>query len=314
MRIVWPGSGRVALALVVVVPAVMAYPWHTQTQRWALGVAAAVVLALFGWWRGLHLTTILWRRLVLATRTRRREHGALQPVEHSGTDARTTMVLRVMAAGAEELPVDLITGYLDRYGVRCETVRLTTRDTPAGRTMWIGLTMSARANLTALQARSTTIPLRETADLTARRFADELREHGWAVTSADLNIPDMLGPHVTEHWRAVADGQSGYLAAYGVDGDSAPDSLAALRSHGFDELWTAAEVSRGGIAMACAIRTPDLPDAGAPVEGLVLRRGGQWAALHALIPTSTKALDAEVSEVDSHSVLRWMVNGAAVRS
>ncbi|OYN76085.1 type VII secretion protein EccE [Mycolicibacterium sphagni] len=291
----------------------MAYPWHTEPHRWAFAVAAAVVLALFGSWRGLHVTTILMRRLVLLRRKQRRERGAHQLVEQIGADARTTVVLRVVDAGAQDLPVDLIAGYLDRYGVRCESVRLTSRDTAIGRTTWIGLTMSAAANLTALQARSTRIPLRKTADLTARRLADELRERGWAVTATDLKIPDMLGPQVTEHWRAVADGQSGYVAAYGVDGDSVPESLAALRSHGFGEVWTAVELSRGGVAVACAIRTPNLPGAAAPADGLVLRRGAQRDALRALIPSSTRSLDADVSEVDRRSIARWMANGAPVR-
>jgi hypothetical protein len=59
-----PGSGRITLALLAVVPAVMAYPWRTPREQWVLGIAVAVVILLFGWWGGLHFTTICaaaWR-------------------------------------------------------------------------------------------------------------------------------------------------------------------------------------------------------------------------------------------------------------
>ena len=57
-----PGSGRITLALLAVVPAVMAYPWRSPREQWVLGIAVAVVILLFGWWGGLHFTTILRRR------------------------------------------------------------------------------------------------------------------------------------------------------------------------------------------------------------------------------------------------------------
>lgn len=325
MRILLPGTGRVALALLAVVPAVMAFPWQSQSDRWTLAMAAAVVLVLFAWWRGLHVTTIVRRRVAISLRRGPRvcrERGAHHLMDHADADARTTVVLRVLDGVDRDVPLDLVRGYLDRYGVRCESVRITSRDTPAGRTTWIGMNLSAAANLAALQARSSTIPLRETAEVGLRRLADQLREQGWAVTISDLAIPDLLGPEATEHWRAVADAK-GYLAAYsltahGQTTGSLPDVLRELRTGDWDELWTAIEMSRAGLAASCAIRTPGMPGAAPPLAGLTLRRGTQWDALHAMIPTSTKPLDAETLPVDGRpssegpSAVRWPADGCSV--
>lgn len=310
MKILLPGTGRVALALLAVVPAAMAYPWQAESGRWTLGVAAIVVLVLFGWWRGLHLTTIVRRRLALWFRTGRHEKTH-QTADRADADARTTVALRVLDGPDSGLPLDLIRGYLDRYGVRCESLRVTSRDTGAGRTTWIGLTMSARANLVALQSRSPNIPLRETAAITLRRLADHLREHGWSLTTADLDIPDLPGPQAREHWRAVAD-TNGYLAAYSLADESLPEVLDELWSYEWDELWTAIEMSEAGLAAGCAIRTGQMPAAMPPLAGLISRRGTQWEALRALAPTSTKPLDAESLPTDGLPAVRWPANGYPV--
>ncbi len=340
MSLVVPGPGRVSLVLLAVVPAGMAYPWHTLPQRWALGVAVGVIILLFGWWRGLHLTTAVRRRIGLLLPGRHRDRRAYPVLEVTGADARTTVVLRVIDGGGRDIPFDLIAGYLDRYGVRCESVRVTSRDIPfdliagyldrygvrcesvrvtsrdtaTGRASWIGLTMSAASNLPALQARSTDIPLRRTAELTARRLADQLREFGWVVTGTDLDIPDLLGPRPREGWRAVADGSSGYVAAYSIGSDALAETLTALWSGGFDELWTAIELSGRGVAAACAIRTEQLPAPRAPLDGLTVRAGAQWAALCALVPESTAPLDAEVCAVAGRPAVRWKADGVAVRT
>lgn len=307
MRNLLPDTGRVALALLAVVPAAMAHPWQVQSGRWMLGVAVAVVLVLFGWWRGLHLTTIVQRRLAMVFRSGRHD-GAHQTLDHTDADARTTVALRVLDGAASGLPLDLLHGYLDRYGVRCEALRVTSRDTGAGRTTWISLTMSATANLAALQARSPRIPLRETAEITLRRLADHLREHGWSLTTADLAIPDLPGPQAREHWRAVAD-TGGYMAAYSLAANSLPDVLDELWAYEWDELWTAIEMSDAGLAAGCAIRTREMPAASPPLAGLIARRGTQWEALHALVPTSTKPLDAEILPAGWLSAVRWSANG-----
>jgi len=310
VRILLPDTGRVALALLAVVPAAMAYPWQAQSGRWMLGVAAAVVLVLFGWWRGLHLTTIVRRRLAMVFRSVRHD-GAHRTVDHADADVRTTVALRVLDGADSGLPLDLIRGYLDRYGVRCESLRVTSLDTGAGRTTWISVTMSATTNLVALQARSPKIPLRETAEITLRRLADHLREYGWSLTTTDLAIPDLPGPQAREHWRAVTD-TGGYVAAYSLAADSLPDVLNELWSYEWDELWTVIEMSAAGLAAGCAIRTAEMPTATPPLTGLISRRGTQRKALHALTPGSTSPLDAEKFPVSGLSAVRWPANGQPV--
>ena len=63
-----PGAARITLALLAVVPAAMAYPWQSTRAHWLLGIAALVVILLFGWWRGLHFTTLLRRRMAILGR------------------------------------------------------------------------------------------------------------------------------------------------------------------------------------------------------------------------------------------------------
>lgn len=309
MRILLPGPGRIALALLTAVPAGMAYPWSASHQRWALGIAVVVVLSLAGWWRGLHVTTILRRRMELKFRGGRA--GAHDLAEQVSADARTTVVLRILDGTSVDVPLDLVAGYLDRYGVRCDSVRVTSRDTETGRTTWIGMTLSVVSNIIALQARSVTIPLRETADITLRRLADELRELGFTLTASIGDIPDPLGPQAKERWRAVADGGSGHIAVYSIPAESLSATLNELWSRRFAELWTAIEFSAGGVAAACAIRTEDAPAVSPPVSGLASCRGRQWQALRALVPTSMTPLEAEVHPIGEVPLV-WPANSVAL--
>jgi type VII secretion protein EccE len=292
----WPGPGRITLALLAVVPAVMAYPWSSNRDYWLIGIAAVVVILLFGWWGGLHFTTILRRRLAMM---RRRNGLAAEPA----TGVRTTALLRVgpPADGQDELPLPLIARYLDCYGVRADTIRITSRDKVSdasdARQTWVGLTLSAVDNLEALQARSSRIPLQETAQVAARRLADHLRELGWeASTVAQDEVPQLLASATRETWSAVAEEGSNYVAAYQVSADDAlPHTLGAIRSHPARETWTALEIggepSRYTVAAACAFRTDEQPGAAAPLSGLTPQRGNHGPALMALDPLSTRRLD-----------------------
>ena len=295
-RPVWPGSGRITLALLAVVPAVLAYPWRTPRDYWVLGIAVAVVILLFGWWRGLHFTTILRRRIAIARRR------SLVPESDSGT--KTTVLLQVgpPASDSDVLPVPLLAGYLNRYGVRADTVRITSRDNASGTETWIGLTVSAADNLEALQARSSRIPLHETAQVAARRLADHLREIGWEANLVGMeDVPRLLAPACRETWRAVRQGASDYVAAYQINpDDSLPDTLNAIRTHPASESWTALEIAGSGesggrhtVAVAAAFRTDTQPGAAAPVSGLTPQRGNQLRALTALDPSSTQRLDGQ---------------------
>ncbi|MGZ4510887.1 MAG: type VII secretion protein EccE [Mycobacterium sp.] len=293
-----PGSGRIALALLVVAPAVLAYPWRTPRDYWVLGVAAAVLIVLFGWWRGLHFTTILRRRLAIM-----RRRGGFVPENGSATATpATTVLLRVgtPARDADVLPLPLIAGYLDRYGIRADKIRITSRDNASDtsrRQTWIALTVSAVDNLAALRARSARIPLHETAQVAARRLADHLREIGWeaGIVGSD-DVPRLLSPNARETWRGVQRGTSDYIAAYRVHVDDAlPDTLDAIRSRAARETCTALEIAgdpaRPTIAAACAFLTETPPPGGAPVAGLTPQRGNQRPALTAMDLLSTQRLD-----------------------
>ncbi|GAB2997040.1 type VII secretion protein EccE [Mycobacterium bourgelatii] len=295
-----PGSGRITLGLLAVVPAVMAYPWQSTRERWILGVAIAVVIVLFGWWRGLHFTTILRRRVAVLGR-----RSAPRP--EAGIDTRTTALLRIgpPASNGDVLPLPLIARYLDRYGVRADAIRITNRDTASGdRETWIGLILSAADNLAALQARSSQIPLHETAQVAARRLADHLREKGWeASTVGSDEVPEVIAPDARETWSAVRQSDSDYVAAYRVSVDSGlADRLTAIRSHPARETWTALEIASASgpgsqltVAAACAFRTDERPGGGVPVGGLTPQRGSQWSALLALDPLSTQRLDGHTT-------------------
>ena len=304
---VWPTSGRLTLALLAVVPAVMAYPWRSTRDYWLLGIAAVVVIVLFGWWRGLHFTTILRRRLAMMFHRRGRV------VPKSGSDTRTTALLRIgpPAGDQDVLPLPLIARYLNCYGIRADTIRITSRDTDTRET-WIGLTVSAADNLAALQARSSRIPLHETTQVAARRLADHLREIGWeASTSGPDDVPRLLEPAGRETWRGVQRG-SDYLAAYRVSAnDALPDTLDAIRSHPAREMWTALEIAGAGgsgthhtVAAACAFVTDTQPEGAAPLPGLTQQRGNHRPALMALDLFSTQRLDGHTDA--PADLLTWL--------
>lgn len=305
-----PGSGRITLALLAIVPAVMAYPWRSPRDYWLIGIAVAVLIVLFGWWRGLYFTTILRRRLAIMTRG---NEFIPEPV----SDTSTTALLRVGASDGDSdvLPLPLIAQYLDRYGIRVDKIRITSRDNASDasrRETWIGLTISATDNLAALRARSAVIPLHETAQVAVRRLADHLREIGWeATTVASDDIPRLLTSSARERWRGVQRGVSDYLAAYQINVDGAlAQTLDEIRSHPALETCTALEIAGDGthmtIAAACAFQTDTPPDSSTPVAGLTPQRGNHWPALTALDLLSTQRLDGHTeAPVDLLARLDW---------
>ena len=301
-----PGSGRLALALLAVVPAVMAYPWRSPREQWVLGIAVAVVILLFGWWGGLHFTTILRRRLAMLRR----------PGHETRSPAWTTALLRLGPPTDDHgvLPLPLIAGYLNRYGIRADTIRITSRinasnatDAAGPRQTWIALTVSAADNLAALRARSSAIPLHETTRVAVRRLADHLREVGWEATVSEPDVvPRLLDSAGRESWRAVQAG-SGYLAAYRVSADDAlPETLDAILSQQTRETWVALEIAEGTVAVGCALLTDEQPPAAAPLSGLTAQRGNQRPALAALDLLSTERLDGHTGvSADLMQRLDW---------
>jgi type VII secretion protein EccE len=302
-------TARIAIASLFIVPAAMAYPWPSTADRWLLGIAVFAVVVLFVWWRGLFVTTMIRRRLAMWGRRNRAEG-----LHHSSAD--TTVLLRVDPSEPDVLPLRLIAGYLDRYGIRCDKVRITSRDTAGNRTTWIGLTLRAADNLAALRARSPRIPLRDTAEVAARRLADHLRENGWAVAVVDTAVPP-TDSSAKETWGGLRDG-SGYVAAYRVGVDRLPETLAEVWALPSPETWTALEITGTatdpGIAVVCTIRSGDKPGAAAPNAGLTLLRGRQRPAIDALNPLSLDRLDAKPVPLSEGLLtdLRWPLEARAL--
>ncbi|WP_445168187.1 type VII secretion protein EccE [Mycolicibacterium sp. Dal123E01] len=278
------GAGRLTIILLAVVSAVLAYPWRSTNDRWALGIAIAVVLVSLLWWRGYFLTTIVGRRLRVLLH-RKPINAAPADLHWAGGDAVATVLVRVDGSD-RELPADILTGYLDRYGVRSDSVRVTTHTTATDATTWIGLTFSGARNLDALQARSAQIPLRATAESAARRLINHLREIGWTATLADPEqVPDLVAADARERWQSVSDAR-GYLTTYAA---KAPEALAAVSSAAA-EVWTVVEIAGtpplAQVRAAAAIRTEERPKGPAPLPGLVPIPGRQASALAALHPLS----------------------------
>ncbi|MCV7350382.1 type VII secretion protein EccE [Mycobacterium parmense] len=310
-----PGRGRITLALLAVVPAVMAYPWNSTRDYWVLGTCAVVLILLFGCWRGLYVTTILRRRLAIMGRS-----GSFVPEPGDGTSTTALLRLGAPIGDTDVLPLPLIAGYLDRYGIRADKIRVTFRDNPtdaARRETWIGLTVSAADNLAALQARSPQIPLHETTEVAARRLADHLRQLGWEATMvADDDVPRLLSPNTRESWRGVQRGESDYMAAYSIRVDDAlPETLDAIHSYPARETCTALEIAgdrtHNTIAAACAFLTDTPPGGGAPLTGLAPQRGIHQPALMRLDLLSTQRLDGHtVAPADLLQRLRLHTPGA----
>lgn len=280
-------TSRIALAALFVVPAAMAYPWQSTTDRWLLGVAVAAVIVLFAWWRGAFVTAMVAHRFAVWRRNRRRGRTRSTP------PTRTTMLLRVEPESADrDLPRDVLAGYLDRYGLRADALRITSGGSAAGRGTWIGLTLDATDNLAALQARSSSIPLQETAQTAIRRLRDHLREVGYHTSVVDpADVPSF--PAGKETWRGLRT-ESGYLAAYriAVD-DQLEQRLSQIWAQGLGETWTTVELSGSAaqptIAASCALFTAERPRT-APLSGLTAQRGRHGPALDALHPTSVQRL------------------------
>lgn len=311
MTILLPAASRITVVVTAVVATAMTYPWEIGFERWVLGSAAVLVVVVLGQWRGLYLTTIARRRLRLLLR-RAGKAVTHQAVDQTDSDVVTTVILQ-MTEGRGFLPLDVVVGYLDRFGIRAQAVRITSRDTAADRTTWIGLTISAAANLPALQARSSCVPLRGVAEATLRRLADELRGHGLTLTTSEINVPDLVGAEMEECWRAVADGGRGFMAAYAISTRPLPEVLDRVWLGRVGEMWTAVEITARGIASACAIRTERMPAAASTTKGLRSQRGIQAEALARLDPMSTKSLGVEVFPMESLETFRWSLSGVGPR-
>ena len=310
-----PGPARIALVLLAATPALMANPWETTAQRWALAVGVIVTILLLGWWRGLHFTTIARRRLAML-----RSRGGAHTDRRDAAGARATAALRITASAAgNAVPLELIASYLNRYGLRADAVRITSRAGARTTDTWIGLTYTAAPNLAALQARSASIPLQRTVDIAVRRLADHLREIGWdTAVVADDEIPSLIDANAREAWRSVVDGSGDHVAAYQVAIDAAlADTISRIQAVNANETWTVLEVAEQDgqqtIAAACALRTGSAPDGGAPLAGLLPQQGNHRNALLGLHPLSGIRLDGHTTvSGDDLAGLQWSIAAATM--
>lgn len=297
---------RIALVSLAIVAAALAYPWQDTTDWWVLTVAAAVVLAVLAWWRGLFVTTMIGRRLAIGRRNRAKT--VARPSN------RSTVVLRVEDPAGVGLPLPLVAGYVDRFGVRCEKVTVIGRDLAGTRATWISLTLDAAANLAALQARSPELPLRPAAETAGRRLADHLRETGLTATIVDSADAPVTGS-ARESWRGVRD-ERGVVAAYAMPTDERLiEKFAELRLQPM-EIWTVLEfggtTAHPTLAAACAFRTSE-PVRSVPVRGLVAQPGIQRPLLTAMDPCSVTTLPVSRNRVPEGLLPRitWQVGAGA---
>ena len=240
---------RIALALLFIVAAAMTYPWDSDIDWWIFGIAIGVTLIVFAWWRGLFVTNMIGRRWAIWRRN------------HSKSKARAsndvTLVLHVDDPAGMGLPLPLVAGYVERFGLRSQKVRVTNRDERGVRTTWISMTLSAIDNLAALRARSAELPLHDTAEIVGRRLADHLRETGLLASIVD-DVPAPLADGGREKWRGVSD-DNGFLSAYRIPvDDNLAERLAEVWSQSV-ETWTAIEFSGTSahptVSALCAFRT-----------------------------------------------------------
>jgi type VII secretion protein EccE len=308
-------TARITLALLFVIPAALAYPWRSTTDFWLLGVAIAVVVVLFAWWRGLFVTDMVRRRIAILGRNRRGGHThRREPAAHFAT-----VTLRVDEAPSPEVPLPLLAGYVDRYGVHAHKVRVVSRDVAGERTTWIALTVGTVDNLAALRARSARLPLRETTEIAARRLTDHLRELGWTLTPVDDT--DSPAPvSARETWRGLRS-EAGHVAAYRVTvDDQVADTLAAVAALPAAETWTAIDIlgsaRRPEVVVGCAVRTAERPKPKAPLPNLTPQRGRHRPAVDALHPMADERLEGHPVPVteDTLTGLRWPVEVSAPAS
>ena len=163
-----------------------------------------------------------------------RGHGVHASLDRGATDARTTRCCRCAAApGDRTATLALIVYYRDRYGVRADGVRIVQCETADGTSIFIGLTIAAAPNLAALQARSSAIPLWDTAGRppTVCRPAARTRLRRGA-RGGDRGAR-LFGPEAKARWRTVSDGGMPLRhRLYALQADSGlPEAI--------DELWAA---------------------------------------------------------------------------
>jgi len=273
---------RMMLALMLITPAAMTYPWDQVTHRWILGVAVAVVVFLFARWRGAFVTTLIARRWAVWRRNRGGDRAAVAD--------RVAVALRVTPGVVDTLSLPPLAGYLDRYGIRCSSIRVIARDGATDHDTWVSLVLDASANLAALQARSSDLPLDQTAQVVARRLSEYLGELGLRA-AVDQEPAAPLGSGVREKWTSAHD-DDGELTVYAVAANADLQDRSGPSDPGV-ERWTVVEFSGTAahpvVAAAYAVRGTE------PVDGAVAQPGRQRPMLEAMNPAAARTLGLATS-------------------
>ncbi|WGI35960.1 hypothetical protein QDT91_28550 (plasmid) [Mycolicibacterium aubagnense] len=287
------------------VPAGHQRPWWLQLQWWHTVIVVVLVVLFVGSWHGLHLSTTVARWIPMAWRNRglRRsgtsaaagsgpqELEAAQP-DPEGARLRAQIVIHLRpqphavctaASREDEIPWDFITAWLNRYGVRADSVTVcsVTCTPPASglrgeaaaalegqdqqRDTWVTYALSAASNVDALKARGTVLGAVATADdqpedarvqgptaladTVTRRLVAELRERGWVATVCDpAAVPRFVEPGAglrRECWTG-AEYSDGFRAVYAVDPQrlkAVVSALPTLRAH---TTWLSATIRSVG--------------------------------------------------------------------
>ncbi|WP_242657605.1 MULTISPECIES: hypothetical protein [Mycobacterium] len=302
----WPSWRRLTtLASLLLLGWATLLPAGRPPQWWHYAAAALVIVAFVGSWHGQHVSTTVARWTPMAWHNRRqraqrsghRRRSAPEAPRPSSTreaalQARIVIHLRthphtLTAPGdhSDQLPWEFITAWLDRYGVRADTLTVcsVTRTPPASglrsdsaplvggrnsqhRDTWLSYTLRAEDNVGALTARRTTLgsptgansdddaspsqPHRAAlADTVARRLIAELRERGWLASLSDEEeLPRFVPPSASvrrETWTGT-EYSDGFRAVYAVDPSALPDVLETLTNLHTKATWVAVTIrSRG---------------------------------------------------------------------
>ena len=265
-------------------------PAGQQPQWWLLLVAIAAVVGFVGSWHGQHLSSSVrrWAPMTRRNRRRRRHPGSQAPPRPRNghraaakrTDTRQARVvihlrphphaLTTASSNTDQMPWEFITAWLDRYGVRADTLTvcsvtttppasslrsgdaapLLTGHTPQHRDTWLTYTLRAESNVAELTARRTTMASANTesesadsgprraalADTTARRMIAELRERGWLATLCDdaTQLPRFVRPDAQlrrECWTGT-EYSDGFRAVYAIEPQALNAVLSALPAMG----------------------------------------------------------------------------------
>jgi type VII secretion protein EccE len=284
-------------------------PAGRAPQWWHYAVAAGLILAFAGSWHGQHVSTVVARWTPMAWRnSHRRSPSTDSPQSKRNEDKQAAPSKRPAAtrAGAlqaqivihlrpqphalttpadhsDQLPWEFVTAWLNRYGVRADTLTVCSLTlTPqasglrsdaapllGGRNTqhhdtWLTYTLRAENNVGALTARRTAMgtpaglgsdndtpgPRHAVlADTTARRLIAELRERGWLATLTNTEqLPRFVPPTVTvyrETWTGT-EYSDGFRAVYAVQHGALPTVLETLPKLNTKATWVTVTVRSQG--------------------------------------------------------------------